>query len=586
MANKEPLITVKELSDLFNVALTEYQPIHRRMRLLDAVDRGKLWKAIQARWPSYQMLPDTNHAAYIKTNLLASLYSIGRSASLLPASEHDVSIITGLNMAIENIWDTNQIAYFQMQAGERAALLNLGVTQVGWDNSFIQGTGDTFTKGKHAIKNIDPMKYMRDPYAIDIEHAHFAVVWDDYHESIILRNSLYAETFKAYKEKTVTQPSLDSSIPSYLSDQLNKPTGKGYYRIYTYWIQKNGQVHEVHVVNNDEILYTKENIKPNMIPLVELYCNLPAGDIVGTSEVSKTFANSVAYNMMTSILLTAEVKNQRPPRFVNAQAAIDLRSFLKHGSDSDYTFVVNGDASRAVHYQQFPAPSGLIGSIMGSLNQDIQTISGVDGKYTGKDTGSILTTGGIEQMLDQATMIDQPKIVNYERYSTRLTQLIVQVLLAYGGTRKYFVKDKKGKSVTVDVDYEALDANTLNHYGVNISAHLPKNKQRVAQMANTLMEKQMQYGGNGQQVQIITPEEWLRYVDLPMKEEMLERMGVERNTNFVDKVAAIVFQYGELVNGGMDPEDALLTTADMMQGNTEMPQDTAVAPQLQPNMQY
>jgi hypothetical protein len=558
-------VDVKELKELFDVALSEYQPIHKRMRILDAADRGKLWKAIQAKFPNYQVLPDTNDVTYVKTNLLAALYSIGRSAHLMPTSEHDVSIINLLNMAIENIWDTLSVPYYQMQAGERAALLNLGVTQIGWDNSIISGTGDSFSKGRPVFKNIDPLKYVRDPYAIDLEHAHFACVWDDYHKSIILRNPKYRDEFEKYLDENKNDPTIDSSTPSYLNDQPNKPNGKGYYRIYTFWIQRGGEVHEYHTVNNMRILYAKEKIKPKSIPLVELYCNLPAGDIVGTSEPSKIFTNSIAYNLMASILLTREVKNQRPPRFVNSQASIDLRSFLKHGSDSDYTFVVNGDASRAVHYQEFPMPSPLIGSIMGSLNADIQRVSGVDGKYTGKDTGSILTTGGIEQMLDQATLIDQPKIVNYERYASKLTELLLGLFVEYGGSRRYFIKDAKGKYRSIEVQFDKLDANTLSHYAVNISPHLPKSKQRIEQFANMIMEKQMQYAQGGQQVNLMTPEEWLRFVDLPMKEEMLERMGVERNENFLDKVTQIVYQYGELVNGGMDAEDALMATADMVQ---------------------
>jgi hypothetical protein len=74
-----------------------------------------------------------------------------------------------------------------------------------------------------------------------------------------------------------------------------------------------------------------------------------------------------------------------------------------------------------------------------------------------------------------------------------------------------------------------------------------------------------------------------------MKEEMLERMNVERSENFTDKVASIVFQYSELVNQGMDPEEALLTTADMMQNNqqpTQMvqPPDVVQQPPMLPNI--
>jgi hypothetical protein len=73
-------ITVEQLQENWKEASSMYQPAYRRAQILDAADRGKLWKAINAKFPKYQVLPDSNHVAYTKTNLLASLYSVGRSA--------------------------------------------------------------------------------------------------------------------------------------------------------------------------------------------------------------------------------------------------------------------------------------------------------------------------------------------------------------------------------------------------------------------------------------------------------------------------------------------------------------------------
>ena len=119
---------------------------------------------------------------------------------------------------------------------------------------------------------------------------------------------------------------------------------------------------------------------------------------------------------MSSIILTSEFKNQRPPRFVNGQSGINIATFVKHGNDADRTFVVQGDASKAVSYQQFPQPTAQAVTSMQMMSNDIKQVSGVDDRYTGRDTGSMLTTGAVESSLDQVTMIDAPKVDNYERY--------------------------------------------------------------------------------------------------------------------------------------------------------------------------
>lgn len=582
-------LTIEQLKENWTTALNAYGSAFKRATVLDATDRGKLWKAIKAKFPKYQVLPDTNHVAYIKNNLLASLYSVGRSASLIPTSEHDVGITKEINLILDHIWDTQGVAYYQMLAGERAALLNIGITQVGWDNSILKGTEETFAKGAPTFKNIDPIRFMRDPYSIDLETAAYCMTWDDFHKSVIKRNKNYSKEFKVYEDK---QLKIAEDTPRNMTDQQQKPT-KDYFRVTIHWVQVNGKVHEIHTLDSEHILYVREDIKPSMFPFAILHCNIPAGDVIGTSEPSRIFANSIAYNLMNSIILTSDVKNQKPPKFVNATAGINLRDFVQYGADSDYTFVVQGDASRAVHYHQFPQVSPSVVNTLGTLSMDIQHITGVDGRYTGKDTGSILTTGGIEQMLDQATLIDQPKIVNYEHYASKLTKLVLGNLRAFGSKRAYFLKDPKtGKHKTVEVVFDELKDDTVFNYSLNISAHLPKNKQRIAQMANVIMEKQMQYQQSGdQQVSLITPEEWLMMQDLPQQEYMLERMGIERSKDYVDKVAKVIFQYAELLDSGMQPDDALLATADAMQtgqpspfgptgqqAQMEMPQDQMAEP--------
>ena len=569
--NKLPKgITIEQLKENWKEAQAAYQPAFKRAQVIDATDRGKLWKAINANFPKYQVLPDTNHVSYVKNNLLASLYSVGRSAELLPTTEEDMETVTHLNIVLDHIWDTQQVAYYQMLAGERAALLNIGITQVGWDNNVLKGTDDMFSKGTATLKNISPLKFMRDPFAIDLETSAYCMTWDEYHKNTILRNKSY-EGFKEYAEENDRK--LSQNTVKLMTDQQTPPT-KDYYQVVIHWVQLDGKIHEIHTVDSDHILLVKEDIQPSIFPFAILHCNVPAEDVIGTSEPSKIFANSVAYNLVNSLILTAEVKNQKPPRFVSNMSQINLRDFVKHGADSDYTFIVQGDASRAVHYHQFPMVSQTAYNTIGTLAGDMQLVTGVDGKYTGKDTGSLLTTGGMEQMLDQATLIDQPKIVNYEHYTTKLTKLILGNLRAFGSKRKYFLKDKETRQLkNITVNYDELKDDTMFDYTLSISAYLPKNKQRIAQMANVIMEKQMQYQAAGQDVQLITPEEWLAMQDLPLKEKMLERMGVERSQDYIDKVAKTIFQYAEFLDQGMTGDDALLATADMMNpANTNAPQ--------------
>ena len=575
-------VTVDKLKEYFSLARTEYAAAHRRAQKLDATDRGKLWEAVRAEFPKYQILPDTNFISYVKQNILASIYTVGKSARLIPTSDKDKEIVEQLNIALDNIWSTLNVAKYQMEAGERAALLNYGVTQVGWDNNIITGTGDTFRKGEIVLKNINPLKFMRDPFATCLDTASWCVTWDSYHKSVILDNDSYKEEFKKYLSE---YRSVDSTgqMPENSTDHVSHSSNnkKDYYTIYTYWVNDNGKIHEIHLVNNEYVLLCKQDIKPSTFPFAELYCNLPAGDLFGTSECAKIFSNNLAYNIMSSIILTSEYKNQRPPRFVNGNSGINVATFVKHGNDADRTFIVQGDASKAVHYHQFPQPTQQAIQSMGFLSSDVKTITGVDDRYTGRDTGSVLTTGGIESMLDQVTMIDAPKVENYETYCKRLTQLIVSNCIQYSFKRSYFTQDQRTlKWKTVEVDFPKIDNDTIFSYELVISSELPKNKTRIESVANHLMEMQMQYHGQGIDVDIITPEEWLMMQDLPMREYMQERMGIQRTQNWVSMVSQAVTQYAGLVENGVDPEEAISATADTMARQAQPGAGDAVQDQM------
>lgn len=576
-------ITIEKLREYFNIGKAEYSAAQRRAQKLDATDRGKLWEAVRAAFPKYQILPDTNYVSYVKNNILASIYTVGKSAQLLPTSDKDKDIVMQLNIAMDNLWATLDVAGYQMAAGERAALLNYGITQVGWDNSIITGTGDAFRKGEVVLKNVNPLRFMRDPFAENIETASWCVTWDSYHKSVIMDNPKYKEEFKKYLQDCQNGTDTTGDMIMMNTDHVSKSAQgkKGYYTIYSYWVNKDGKIHEIHLVNNEYVLLCKQDIKPATFPFAELYCNLPSGDLFGTSECSKIFANNLAYNIMSSIILTSEYKNQRPPRFVNGQSGINVATFVKHGNDADRTFIVQGDASKAVHYQQFPQPTQQAIQSMGFLSSDVKTITGVDDRYTGRDTGSVLTTGGIENMLDQVTMIDAPKVENYERYCKRLTYLIVSNCLNFSMKRKYFTQNPRTLAwKTVEVDFPNIDADTIFSYELTISSELPKNKSRIESVANHLMEMQMQYQGQGIDVDIITPEEWLMMQDLPLREYMQERMGVQRTQNWVSLVSQAVTQYAGLVDQGVNPEDAIAATADTMARQSQPGGESAVQDQI------
>ena len=560
-------LTLGCLNNLYTQASSEYTKAMRHAKRLDAFDKGLFYEDLKAKFPQYQLLPYTNDISRCKNNILASIYTIGKSASLLPTSEEDRDVVNQLNVALEHIWDEANIGYYELLAGERAALLNIGITQVGWDANIVTGRGAK-DKGRVSLKNISPFKYMRDPYASSLDTASYVVTWEDYHESLLESSPVYGAEFKKYKASGKTNTTQGAPVVQW-ADRVSLSTlaQKGYYRVFTWFVREGDKIREIHTVNNDWVLFVRPEIRPNVFPFAELYCNIPDGDLIGQSECAKILRNTICYNLMNSIALTAEYKKQRPTRFISGQSGINVNAFVKHGNDADKTFVVQGDASKAVHYQQYPEVSPQTLQTMQALKYDMQDTTGIDGKYTGRDTGSVLTTGGVEAMLDQATLIDTTKICLYEQYAKRLTMLVAYNYLCNSSKRSYIVKDNRQANTwkTIVVDYPKIPEDILFSYNINISSELPKNKARISAMAEQLIQMQMQYQGAGIDVDLITPQEYLEYIDLPNKEYMFERMNIQRNRNYTELVSQAVATYASLIDQGMSSADAISSTANMMQ---------------------
>lgn len=551
----------------------------RKIQLLDQIYQGELWRAIGAQFPPYQILPDTNDVAYVTNNMVASIYSVGKSADIQPTSEEDVQIVEQLNIAMHHEWEVSQVPQAQRLAGHNAALFNIGITQFGWDEDLTSNL--IMSHGGVKVRDVHPLKFMRDPFAPSFEEAAYCYTTDRFHATYFQASPIYKKAFNdMLAARNNPQNKYGTAFPNQWTamdtvQPLQYPDATSdYYTLVIAWYKVyddkgNVVVDEYHTIEGSFLLYAKHNIQPSLFPFALAYCNNPMGDLIGNSEPARIVSNSLVSNIMDSENLTNAYRKMHPPKFISTQSQINVNSFAKHCNDPDYTFVVAGDARQALHYAEFPMIDQQGLNIQTRLLDSIQRVSGVDGRYTGRNTGSITTTGGMQEMIDRMTLSDVPRIDRFEDYSKKATEIVLKNLIYFAPKRKYLkLKSnsnlKMNSWVTEEVDFPSLHdqaKSTVFSYQLHISSDLPKNRQRNADLANLLMEKQMQYKQAGMNVELITPEEWLRYQDLPNKEEMMERMGLQRQQSALEDTSQVLFQYAQLTAQGMSPEDAMLAVA-------------------------
>lgn len=561
-------LKIADLRELFEIAEGLYAKPRKRLSFLSKVDSGQIWSAINAKFPKYQIKPDTNHVNMTKENILASIYSNPKSAFLVPKRQEDLDVVAEINQAIQNIWSLVEAPYYTLLAGERASLGNIGITKVGWNSSIRKGTLGAQYKGDAALKNISPMKFMRDPFADRLENGTWACDWDDFPNSQLKRNKKYKAAYKKYntgKNQSAISDSVvhDSTVSEF---EGSKDTRAKYTRVVIWYYKCDGKMYELHLFNNEFVGYVKE-LDIDQFPYAILYCNIPSNDLIGISEPAKIVASSVASNVMLSIGATHVYKQHRPARFLNTTSGINVRSFATNGNDADKLWLTNSKAEDAVHYERPADLDPFIRVIPDQIDARIQKTSGISDAYKGQDTGSILTTGGVQDLMARATMIDAVKIRNYETYIKRLTELIISNIIKHAGkeTRRFVKMDSiTNQPSFVEVNFSGIKSAIKFGYDINVSADLPVNKARLSALADELLEKQGQYQMSPS---FLTNEEYIMLKDIPtnVKTLMLERISIERNADVGKDVMQALTVFSQLIEQGLDPNMALEQTIQSLQ---------------------
>jgi hypothetical protein len=121
---------------------------------------------------------------------------------------------------------------------------------------------------------------------------------------------------------------------------------------------------------------------------------------------------------------------------------------------------------------------------------------------------------------------------------------------------------------TTLIDFPSLNEQMDIKYRVSISSELPKSKARLAQAANMLMEKQMQYQMNPP---LLTPQEWLEMQDFPNKTRIMRRLKEAEQFNKTEDVTKTLFEFSELVKQGIPPEQAVNMIVEGPNNETQNP---------------
>ena len=323
------------------------------------------------------------------------------------------------------------------------------------------------------------------------------------------------------------------------------------------------------------ILDISPNIEPNIIPFVPLYDEKMPNNFWGISKCYKVLSMVITLNQLDSIEATHYFKNQNPAEFINSLAGLNVANYQNKRDNPDAAFTVNCDPRIVQAFAVRPDLPKTIDGFRQYLLECIANVSGVDAAYLGRSYGSIQTTGGVSQAVDRATMRDNNRIKNIDRFIRKEIEIMCQFYMAHGQAETFYpqtnqiLHDQTNNAEQVlEFDPTALIAR--EDIEINVTNAAPRSNQSFEDAAMQLMELQMKYNPSEHgYADFITPEELINWMNIPKSQKHLiaERMRAQQENMKLEEYTAVISAFGQLVEGGMDPQQALLEVSKQIEAS-------------------
>lgn len=560
---------IDKIMELFDYFSSERLPYERMWKLLDAYDSGKFWSHVGGIMPSYCIKPDTNWVTYIKNSFVNSLYIGTYRGDVFCRKYKDEKKTLAVNEFLEYTFNKLGMTKLQRNAGERAALLNFGATEIGWNADIIDGMKDNRFHGDLEAKHIDNLSLFLDPSTIDYRKGQAIFIAEEITIAELYNEPRFRERIKEFIKRR------DAKEEGFFSNLTQRDYGKGYFgqrdrtnkdntmRLLTCYYKHYGdntdgyRLDKIWILEDGFVLNIQTDIKPKIFPVMVLYASEPTKDPYGTPITQKILNNSITINLLDAIDSTMIYNSLERPKVVSRRAGINEALFAREGNDPKKLWIVDGDPNSVVRYIDLPdIDANRLVLLKQRLEQSIMRITNIDDTYNGADTNSIQTTGGMDMLNQRITMRDNTRISLLQDYVLDITEYIMLLYLENGGKRTFPVYDKYHEmSDAKEINFEEMKAEDMKFdFTCDITPNIPNNIQRRADIANQLMEKQMQYNFNPQ---LISAEEWLQSQDFPQKYKILQRIRMERMRNDKEDIQADLVNYATMVQQGMRPDSAI-----------------------------
>lgn len=561
----------------------------RIFKILDAADHSDIWKTYNKKLPNYVQTPVHNPITIIKEATKASIMPTSFQGEFRALSLEAREVAKVCTKYFNMKWEASDIDRINSETADYAFLHGTSGVLFGWNDNIIDFTdvSNYFNPAKHAefqAKAWHPSNIYPDPSAETVEEMSYIYFVERKSVNFLktiprFQNAIYniEQTEDLYGNLN------DNHIPD-----KSKRSMSGLVTFITCYKRVNRLVtdpetHQQVLAPRVDVIYMagkhildiSPNIQPNIIPFVPLYDEKIPNNFWGISKCYKVLSLVLTLNQLDSIEATGYFKNQNPPEFINSLAGLNVADYQNKRDNPNAAFTVTCDPKIVQAYAQRPDIPKTVDTFRQYLIEEIANISGVDAAYLGRSYGSIQTTGGVQQAVDRSTMRDNNRIKMIDKFIRKEIEIMCQFYIVKGHAEQFFDINTKSftegnSETTKPLEFDPTALIAREDIIIDVSNVAPRSNQSMEDAAMQLMEIQMKYDPQSKgYADFITPEEFIQWLNIPKSQQnlILERMRAQQENLKLEEYTAVVTAFGQLVDGGMDPEQALLEVAKQVEAS-------------------
>jgi hypothetical protein len=449
---------------------------------------------------------------------VASLQANDYMGVLQPLSPDDVENIQKLNDLYHNEWKLMNMNNKVNDAIHRAAVAREAYIHVVFNGDKIKGGTNRLQKGTLEGYFLDPGSVLIDPKALEMKNADYIIVTERLTpEQAKSMHNISMENDDAPNSVFTPQDRgemyIDNDYDTEQHDVLTKMT----------FYERSGEVIYKTCMVEEQVVTPRTKLEINVFPIAQLRWEKKAQSPYGLSLMDRLLPGQKAINSIESAIVNSTLSTVAPQYVVRKDSGLDPKKVANFSGAPGVVYSVNGDPTNAIIPLNNPKIDPQIIEIKREYEFTIDKIASRTDEFLGQLGTSGNTSGGANQAIGRATIIEQKFLSNMEGFIEDLTNIIVEFLTkAFEGETMFIRGEERANGSfefsEIEVNEEMKDIEYT--FWIDLEIKTRYSRERERQLMLELFQFERQYDAP---VKTITVKDILQKFEVSNRQELVER---------------------------------------------------------------